>query len=139
MDHPMTRRELLGAPVAASCAAALPSVAAAADPAPHPATRPGGRTVYELRLYHLRRGPVVKRADDYFRDALLPALGRLGAGPVGVFNVVVGPDNPTAYVLIPHPSAAAAAPWADRLAADEAYQKAGEPFLAAPAGDPPYA
>src|SRR5437764_877224 len=130
MDHPMTRRDLLGASVAASvaasCAAALP--AAAAELASPPA-RPGGLTHYELRLYHLRKGPMQKRADDYFRDALVPALGRLGIGPVGVFNVVIGPDSPTAYVLVPHPSADAAIAVADRLAAAGQYQKAGEACL----------
>ena len=59
----MTRRDLLSTAAATACAAALPAVAAAADTAPQPATRPGGRTVYELRLYHLRRGPMVKRAE----------------------------------------------------------------------------
>ena len=35
---------------------------------------------YELRRYRLRRGPMVKRADDYFREALMPALRRHGTG-----------------------------------------------------------
>ena len=29
---------------------------------------------YELRLYHLRRGPKTKLFDDFFRDASLPAF-----------------------------------------------------------------
>src|SRR6478735_7140164 len=58
---------------------------------------------YELRLYHLR----IHRRDafsNYLRDALVPALNRQGIKTVGVFNVMVGPDSRTVYVLIPYSS-----------------------------------
>jgi hypothetical protein len=96
----------------------------------------GTREYYELRRYRFRRGPMTQRADQYFRDALIPALRRLGTGPVGVFNPTVGPDSPAAYVLVPHPSAEAVLTLGPRLAADAEYQKAGAPFLNAPASDP---
>ena len=35
----------------------------------------------------------------------MPALNRLGVARVGVFNVAIGPDMPTVYVLIPSGSA----------------------------------
>ena len=129
MSDSMRRRDFL----AASLAAAAPAVAGE-DAQP----RGGRREFYELRLYHLCRGPMVKRADDYFREALVPALRRHGVGPVGVFNVSVGPDNPTTYVLVPHPSLESFATSQDRLAADAEYQKAGEAFRSAPATDPAY-
>jgi hypothetical protein len=75
---------------------------------------------------------------DYARDALVPALRRLGTGPVGVFNVAIGPDSPTLYVLIPHPSIESVATLPERLAADAEYRRAGAPVLDAPATDPPY-
>src|SRR5438552_14197937 len=59
---------------------------------------------YELRLYHLRRGSKVKLVNDFFRDVALPALNRNAISPVGFFDVMIGPDNPTLYVLIPHKS-----------------------------------
>jgi hypothetical protein len=43
---------------------------------------------YELKLYHLRKGPKQKLFDDFYREATLPAMKRAGIGPVGVFNVV---------------------------------------------------
>src|SRR5208282_3096965 len=38
------------------------------------ATSGEGRDYYELRRYQLFRGPQVKLADDFFREALVPAL-----------------------------------------------------------------
>jgi hypothetical protein len=94
---------------------------------------------YELRAYHLRQGgPQPKRLDDFLRDAAMPAFKRLGIGPVGVFQVAVGPDSPTTYVLIPHASPASIVTLPTRLAADAAYQTAGAAFLGASPTDPAY-
>jgi hypothetical protein len=135
MNQPINRRELLASSLVAASVMAAPAAFAAAA-ADQPAKV--ARTVYELRAYKLRRGPMQKRAEEYFGGALIPALRRLDTGPVGLFNVTVGPDNPSFYVLIPHPSIAAAGALTDALAADAEYQKAAEAFLGVPATDPSY-
>ncbi len=96
------------------------------------------REYYELRLYHLRRGPKTELFDHLYRDAAIPAYHRAGVKKVGVFNVAVGPDSPTMYVLLVHPSAESVALTQDRLAADQEYQKIGAPFINAPATDPSF-
>ena len=93
---------------------------------------------YELRLYHLRRGPQQRRIEQYFGEAALPAWRRLGIGPVGFFNVAIGPDSPTLYVLVTHRSIESFATAGERLRADAEYQKAGASFLSLPATDPGY-
>ena len=93
---------------------------------------------YELRLYHLKRGPQVKRINDFFRDVALPAMKRNGLGPIGVFDVLVGPDSPTLYMLIPHKSLDSFATASARVNADAEYQKAGAGFINAPPTDPGY-
>jgi hypothetical protein len=55
----------------------------------------------DLRRYHLASGPGVKLTNDFFADALIPALNRLGVGPVGAFSVYFGPDSPSYYLLMP--------------------------------------
>ncbi|MDB5294659.1 MAG: family containing protein [Phycisphaerales bacterium] len=135
---------------AVSAAAADPS-AAGKDPAPMPqpvtplaapspssSSRPSPE-FYELRAYRLRRGPMPGRLDAYLKGALIPAAARAGCGPVGAFTVTLGPQSPSVYVLIPHPSADAFAAFAGKLAADAAYQKVAEPFHALPPTDPPFA
>jgi hypothetical protein len=62
----------------------------------------------------------------------------LATGAVGVFSVMIGPDCPSYYVLIPHPSAESACTLADRLGKDEGYRTAAAPLREATPGDPPY-
>jgi hypothetical protein len=131
----MTRRKFLKSSVAVAGATGL-HAALAEEPAAKPVkTSP---EFYELRLYHLRRGPKTKLFDDFFRDASLPAMNRAGIGPVGVFTVMFGPDSPTYYVLMPHASLESFATATDRFRDDADYQKLGKDFITAPASDPTY-
>src|ERR1700685_1534558 len=123
----MQRRQFLSS-VAAS--ALLPSATNAADP---PA-----REYYELRRYQLHSGPQTKRTNQYLAEALIPALTRLGMGPIGAFNLYLGPETPTVYLLVPSTSLEALVTSESRLATDDEYRKAGEPFLTAAATQPPF-
>src|SRR5258708_7810630 len=118
-------------------ALAGPVVAASANAEPGPEQNDGPE-YYELRLYHLRRGPKLKLADDFFREVALPAYKRAGTGAIGVFNVQTGPDSPSLYVLITHKSIESVAGLGARLSADKDYQTSGAEFLARPAADPAY-
>ena len=131
----MKRREFLKSSVAIASAAATTELLAAESAE---SGRPVAREFYELRTYHLRRGPMQKRFDDFYREAAIPAMNRAGISPVGVFGVMTGPDSPTMYVLLPHKSAEAFAGANDRVRADADYQKAGAEFINAPATDPSY-
>ena len=102
------------------------------------AQRGGAPEYYELRRYHLRRGAQTQLADEYWRQAVLPALQRAGAGPVGVFTVMIGPHSPSLYVLLAHATLDAFASMPARLAADAEYQKAGATYLNAAATDPAF-
>src|SRR5262245_43884420 len=130
----MKRRDFLRSSVTVASAAAVTSSlsSSAAEVAS------GSREYYELRLYHLRRGPQQKRFESFYRDASIPAMNRAGINPVGIFSVAVGPDSPTYYVLIPHKSAESFATGTDRVRADAEYQKAGSEFINAGPGDPSY-
>jgi NIPSNAP len=96
------------------------------------------REFYELRYYQLQRGPKVKLAHDYLREAAVPALNRAGIKPVGVFNVTVGPASPSVFVLIPHPSAESVLTAWEQVRADREYQERGADFLNAPASNPAF-
>ena len=104
----------------------------------HLAANPDAPEYYELRQYHLRRGPQVKLTDDFLREAAVPAWKRLGIAPVGVFNTTIGSDTPSVYVLIPHLSLDSVAATTARLQADPEYQSAGAAFLSVPSTDPAY-
>jgi hypothetical protein len=132
----MERRTFLATSIAASAlAVAAPGSALEAAQA---GAQGKGREFYQLRRYHIISGPQRKLCDDFFRDALIPALTRLGIGPVGVFDLSIGPETPSIYVLMPGMSAEALATVETRLSQDAEYVKAGASFLNAPAKEPAF-
>src|SRR5262245_10063979 len=86
------------------------------------------RAWFELRFFHLRNDFDRSRLDTLLKDIYLPASERLGFGPVGFFNVSVGPDMPTMVALTSYPSLAAMETAQDQLAADSAWTKGIEEF-----------
>ena len=113
----MERRQFLASSVAASALALSGEVRAQASPAL------SGREYYQLRRYSLQNGPQTKLTESYFGDALIPALTRMGIGPVGAFRVDIGPETPVFYLLIPG-SVQALADLDLRLVEDAAFLKA---------------
>lgn len=128
----MERRQFLAASVAASAVAVAGNAQAQSTPAS------STREFYQIRRYGLQQGPQGKIAESYFSDALIPALTRMGMGPVGAFSLEFGSETPAIYVLIPGPSAQALAELDLRLVDDAAFMKAADPFWNATAATPPF-
>jgi hypothetical protein len=103
-----------------------------------PAAANSGREYYELRCYKLQNGAQPKLVSQYLSEALIPALNRQGMSTIGVFDLYLGPETPTIYVLIPATSLEALVTSELRLAQDEEYMKAGSAFINAPAKEPAY-
>jgi len=127
----MNRRDFI---TAAAGAAVL--VDSEADSIAH--QEAGNPEFYELRVYKLRRGPSAGRFDAYVREAWMPAMKRLGIGPIGAFNVMLGPDSPAQYRLIPYRNLEELYTSRQRLSGDEEYKKAAAEYRNLPATDPPY-
>jgi hypothetical protein len=127
----MDRRKFLAASMASS-AFAVAGNSAAQPPASGP------RQYYQIRRYSMLSGPQTKLTESFFADALIPAVGRLGLGPVGAFRLDIGPDTPAFYLLIPGPSIDVLAELDLRLAQDAEFLKAAEPFWNATATAPAF-
>jgi NIPSNAP len=93
---------------------------------------------YDLRRYQLTSGPGTRLTDRYLADALIPALNRLGIGPVGAFSIYFGPDSPAYYLLLPSAKLETLVTADLALAKDPEFMKAAAPFWDAPAGAPPF-
>lgn len=132
----MKRRRFLVSSLAATALTGATHSVSATTAATVPAAT--GREYYELRKYLLRRGPQQQTIDNFFRDAAIPALNRLGIKPVGVFNTTIGPGSPTLYVLAPHSSLESAVTIHDRVATDPEYLNAGAAFINASPTEPAY-
>jgi hypothetical protein len=138
-ESELERRDFL----AASAAAALvqsSNVAAVESSGGSAAEGPaaGAPLLLELRRYRLRNGPMTARFSAYAKNALVPALARLGVGPVGAWTVSLGSDSPTLHLLVPHKDAQSLLTLDARLAADAEYGKAAASYLALPPSDPPF-
>ena len=127
----MQRRRFLAASLASSAVAVAQGTGALA-----PENRP--REFYQLRRYHLQSGPQTKLTEAYFADALVPALTRMGMGPIGAFRLDYGPETPSFYLLIPASSSEALVLLDLRLAEDAAFLAAADPFWSAPATAPAF-
>ncbi len=115
----MKRREFLKSTFALSTVAAMSSTLSAAE-----SKKRVAREYYELRHYRLRRGTMPTRFDDFYRDVALPAWNRAGVSPVGVFDVTVGNDLPSKYVLLPAKSLDALEAARQKFDADPAVRNA---------------
>jgi hypothetical protein len=117
---------------------ATAALAAARENVAQPSAAGAAREYYQIRRYQMQTGPQTKIAESYFGDALIPALSRMGMGPIGAFKLDYGPETPTFYVLIPGHSIEALATIDLRLAQDAVFLKAAEPFWNAPATAPAF-
>jgi hypothetical protein len=129
----MQRRDFLSSALAGSALAISSGTSSQAQ-----GTSAGPREYYELRKYELTSGPQTRLTQKYVAEALIPALNRMGMKTIGAFDLFLGPQTPTLYLLIPSASLDSLVTVEMQLAKDEEYQRAGESFLKAPAKEPPY-
>lgn len=128
----MTRRTFLASGLATA------ALAAAGESAAQTPAASGAREYYQILRYQLQTGPQTKIVEGYFSDALIPALTRMGMGPVGAFKLDFGSETPAFYVLIPGRSVEVLTTIDLRLAQDAQFLKAAEPFWNAPAAAPAF-
>ena len=126
----MKRRQFLTASLATS-ALALTRKAPAQDSS-------RAREFYQIRRYSLVSGPQLKLTENYFAQALIPALTRMGLGPVGAMRVDFGPETPTYYLIIPGASVETLATLELKLADDQNFLAAAAPFWNATAAAPAF-
>ena len=93
---------------------------------------------YELRTYTLKNESQLKLVEDYFRNAAIPALNRLGNRNIGVFRELKPAEAIRLYVLIPFSSPGDILKAQESLSKDAAYNQAGSSYLHATATDPAY-
>ena len=120
----MKRRSFVKTSVLTTLAAAvIPKISKAAG-----ISASTGREFYELRTYTLKNEQQQKLVEDYFKDAAIPALNRLGTKNVGVFTELKPAGQTKLYVLIPYSSLDDFIMVKDKLAKDNVYQEAAKPY-----------
>ncbi len=126
----MRRRDFL----AASCLAGAAPLARLARGME--AVRPK-KQLLELRVYRVGSEAQQKRLEEFLAKAMVPALGRIGISPVGVFRPAKEGELGL-YVLLPHGSAESVVTCTARLLADAKFARDGAAWLDLPMSDPLY-
>ena len=125
----MNRRDFLTATSAAGVAG-MTSLAGAAE------SDAGDREYFEFRQYYLHTGSKKNQVGNFLSRVGIPAMNRIGIGPVGVFQAKYGPSDPTLYVMLVHKSLDSVVNSASRLMADDKFRNSD--FVNASASDPGY-
>ncbi|PYV89904.1 MAG: NIPSNAP family containing protein [Acidobacteria bacterium] len=86
------------------------------------------RAWFELRFYHLRNDLERARLDAFLKQAYLSMSQRIGSGPLGFFDLSVGPEQPLLIVLTSYPSLAAMESALDKMGKDDSWNKALDEF-----------
>jgi hypothetical protein len=112
----MQRRSFMLSSLAATAA----GVGTFAEPSQMP------RAWFELRFFHLRNDLERPRLDAFLKEVYLPAASRLSFGPVGFFNVSIGPSMPMLVSLTSYSSLGAMEKVLDQIGSDPVWNKALE-------------
>ncbi|MEM7387082.1 MAG: NIPSNAP family containing protein, partial [Verrucomicrobiota bacterium] len=97
---------------------------------------------YELRTYHFASAEKAALFDKTAKEALMPALKRLGIGPVGVFQLQKGEkfegeeDKVLRMVVIPHQTLESVGSLGEKLGEDSAFLEAAGDYLSSAIKDP---
>src|ERR1700743_2740642 len=96
----MKRRSFVKASIiTGAAAAALPTMSMATS-----TNKKSGTEFYELRIYTLKNEAQQKLVEDYFQNAFIPALNRLGSKNIGVFTELKADGQTRIFALIPYNS-----------------------------------
>ena len=96
------------------------------------------RQYYELRTYSLKDTVQQQLVEDYYEKAAIPSLNRMGSNTVGVFTEMKPEGQTKLYIIIPYSSLEDFANSNEKLMKDEAYVKAADAYIKAPATSPAY-
>lgn len=97
-----------------------------------------GQQYLEWIKYTLPTGSNKGRVENYYQNAAVSALNKLGIQDIGVFNVMYGPNDPSLYVLIPHNSIESLMSYQQKLLDDSAYMSASKDFHESAISSPAY-
>jgi hypothetical protein len=84
---------------------------------------------YEVIRYQVINDSQMDKLENYWKDAAIPALNRLGVELIGVFKPQFGAHGLDLFVVIPHQSLQSYAVAWEQLALDKEYQKVGTSFI----------
>jgi hypothetical protein len=129
-----SRRNFVKTSLLAGTAAITTPVTSFASATPPAAAR----EFYELRAYQLKDARQQALVEDYWKNAAIPALNRLGIKNIGVFTELKPEAQTRLFVIIPFNSINDLLKMTARLDEDASYKEKASAYLNAPATEPAY-
>ena len=86
------------------------------------------KEIYEWRVYHYKNGGQKRQVDKFYKDALIPALNKLGV-KVGAFGEYDLSDPPTVYYLLVYSSMAEYHKVKKAIWKDESFMKKSKSYF----------
>ena len=98
------------------------------------------RQFFQLKTYSFASESQLAITDAYLKEAFIPAMNRLGLGPIGVFKNRPDEKDSTlkTHVLISFDDIEAFLSYESKLANDNAYKQAGKAYIEASHDQKPY-
>lgn len=93
---------------------------------------------YEIRIYRVFDFEKQNALEAWMRDALMPALGRIGISNVGVFRNQGDANDHSQFMVIPHQSLEQFSQLNIKLAADKVFTEASQAWFGQDMKDPVY-
>ncbi|MBN1559731.1 NIPSNAP family protein [candidate division KSB1 bacterium] len=122
----MKRREFLATSILAGGASVVPAF-----------SQELSQMYYEFSRYQIVNNAGKIKFENYWEQAAIPALNRLGIQPVGLLQSKYGSHGLDYYVLVPHPSLDSFVTVWENVAADAEYQSLQD-FIDQPMTEPLY-
>ncbi len=119
-------------------AGSLPAILQSSANAKSMGTENATRQYYELRTYLLKNDTQQQLVEDYYQNAAIPALNKIGSHPVGVFTQMQPDTQTKLFVIIPYNSMNDFTSSTDKLRKDASYMKVADAYLNSPATAPAY-
>jgi hypothetical protein len=130
----MKRRSFVKASIITGAAGSLLPKISMASTTP----KKSDREFYELRIYTLKNDTQQKLVEDYFQNAAIPALNKLGSKNIGVFTELKPDGQTKIFTLIPYSSLDDFLMVQTKLVGDDDYNTKGAAYLSAPMDKPAY-
>lgn len=88
------------------------------------------RHIIELRTLRLRNttDAMAQRTNEFLSKVYVPALGRAGMSPVGLFGNLIGHGSPYTLIVTQHPDIAAWEAMETKLGSDEEFVKGAQAY-----------
>ena len=93
---------------------------------------------YQIKIYHFKTTSQEVRLDNYFKNAFIPAMHRVGFSDIGIFKLIDQDTDKRIFILIPFNNLLEIEKAEEQIVKDQEYAENGKDYINANYNDYPY-